>query len=80
MKRVTFFGGHVRGRMAAGHLAIILEDFGRDLQRAGYLRSPSQEDLRTAEHFGFWLGRHHRPPQQITAEMMERFVRLHLPR
>ena len=79
MKRVTFFGAYVRRRMAANHLGIILEDFANDLQRAGYLRCTIQEYLRAAEHFGLWLGRCNLPPQQITAEVMDRFVRRHLP-
>ena len=79
MKRVTFFGAYVRRRMAANHLGIILEDFANDLQRAGYLRCTIQEYLRAAEHFGLWLGRYDLPAQQITAEVMDRFVRRHLP-
>jgi len=80
MKRVACFGTYVRRRMAANHLGIILEDFARDLQSAGYLRCSIQEYLRVAEHFGFWLGRRHLPPQQITPGIVDRFVRLHLPR
>ena len=79
MKRVTFFGAYVRRRMAANHLGIILEDFSNDLQRAGYLRCTIQEYLRAAEHFGLWLGRCNLTPQRITAEVMDRFVRRHLP-
>ena len=80
MKRVTFLGAHVRRRMAANHLGIILDDFARDLEGAGYLRCTIQEYLRVAEHFARWLARCHLTPQRITAEVVERFVRLHLPR
>jgi len=63
--------------MAANHLGLILGDFASDLQSAGYLRSTIQEYLRVAEHFGFWLGRRHLTPQQITPRVMDCFVRLH---
>jgi hypothetical protein len=63
--------------MAANHLGIILGDFAGDLQSAGYSRSTIQDYLRVAEHFGFWLGRRHLTPRQITAGVMDRFVRLH---
>src|SRR5216683_1841756 len=77
MKRVGLFSTYVRRRMAANHLGIILGEFARELQSAGYLRSTIQEYLRVAEHFGFWLGRRHLTPRQITAGVMDRFVRLH---
>src|SRR5258708_2777080 len=76
MKRVGFFSSNVRRRMAANHLGIILGDFAGDLQSAGYLRT-IQEYLRVAEHFGFWLGRRHLTPRQITPEVVDTFVRLH---
>jgi site-specific recombinase XerD len=66
--------------MAASHLGIILEDFAHDLENAGYLRSTIQDYLRVAEHFSFWLARRHLSVRQITAELTNRFVRLHLPR
>ena len=77
MKRVGLFSSNVRQRMAANHLGIILEDFAGDLQSAKYSRSTIQEYLRVAEHFGFWLGRRHLTPQQITPGVMDCFVRLH---
>ena len=77
MKRVRLFSTYVRRRMAANHLGIILGEFPRDLQSAGYLRSTIQEYLRVAEHFGFWQGRRHLTLRQITAGVMDRFVRLH---
>ena len=80
MKRVELFSAFVRCRMAASHLGIILEDFARDLENAGYLRSTIQDYLRVAEHFSFWLARRHLSVRQITAELTNRFVRLHLPR
>lgn len=80
MKRVNLFSAYVRRRMAASHLGIILEDFARDLEKAGYLLSTIREYLRVAEHFSFWLARHHLSERQITAELINRFVRLHLPR
>ena len=49
MKRVELFSAFVRCRMAASHLGIILEDFARDLENAGYLRSTIQDYLRVAD-------------------------------
>ena len=80
MKSVGIFSAQVQRRMAANPLRIILEDFASDLESAGYLRSTIQEYLRVAEHFASWLARRHLSPPQITAEVVERFVRLHLPR
>jgi site-specific recombinase XerD len=80
MKRVDLFSAFVRRRLAASHLGIILEDFARDLEKAGYLRSTIQDYLRVAEHFSFWLARRHVSVRQITAELTNRFVRQHLSR
>ena len=80
MKRVALFSAHVQRRMAANHLGIILEDFARDLDSAGYSRCTIREYLRVAEHFADWWGRCHRSAQAITAVGMERFVSRHLPR
>ena len=80
MKQTALLCPHVRRRMGASHLGIILEDFARDLEGAGYGPSTIQGYLRVAEHFGHWLGRRRLLPQQITPELMERFVRRHLPR
>lgn len=80
MKRVELFSAFVRCRMAASHLGIILEDFARDLEKAGYLSSTIRDYLRVAEHFSFWLARRHLSVRQITAKLTNRFVRLHLPR
>ena len=80
MKPVVLFSAEVRRRMAANYLGIILEDFARDLQSAGYLPGTIQGYLRVVEHFGCWLKRRHLSPQQITAEVMEHFERRHLPR
>ena len=66
--------------MAANHLGIILDEFACNLQSAGYLRCNVQKYLRIAEHFGHWLGGCHLQPQQITPEVIDRFVSLHLPR
>ena len=78
MKQAALLWPHVRRRMAASHLGIILEDFARDLEGAGYLPCTIQGYLRVAEHFGHWLGRRQLLPPQITTEVMERFVRRHL--
>ena len=80
MKRVDLFSAYVRRRMAASHLSIILEDFARDLEKAGYFRSTIREYLRVAEHFSYWLVRRHLSATEMTAELVHRFVRLHLPR
>ena len=80
MKRVALFCTYVRRRMTANHLGIILEDFARDLDSAGYWRSTIQEYLRVAEHFAGWWGRCRRSAHQITAVGMERFLSRHLPR
>lgn len=80
MKPVAIFSSYVQRRMGANPLGIILEDFARDLQSAGDLRCTIQEYLRIAEHFASWLERCHLSPQQISAEVMEQFVRRHLPR
>jgi len=80
MKRVALFSAYVRCRMAASHLGIILEDFVGDLEKAGYLDSSIREYLRVSEHFSLWLARHGLSARQITAELINRFVRLHLPR
>lgn len=66
--------------MAVNHLGIILDEFARDLEDAGYLRCNIQKTLRIAEHFGRWLGRRHLQPRQITQEVVDEFVCLHLPR
>jgi hypothetical protein len=57
IKRVALFCAHVRRRIAANHLGIILEDFARDLHHAGYSRSTIREYLRGAAHFADWWGR-----------------------
>ena len=80
MKRVASFSAQVQRRTTANHLDIILEDFAHDLQRAGYLRFTIKGYLRVAKHFAYWLKRRHVSPQQITAGVMERFVRRHLSR
>jgi integrase/recombinase XerD len=80
MKRLALFSRSVQRRMAANHLGIILDEFARDLEDAGYLRRNIQKALRIAEHFGRWLGRGRVRPQQITPDVVDRFVRLHLPR
>lgn len=80
MKRVALFSSCVRCRMAASHLGIILEDFAHDLEKAGYLGSSIREYLRVAEHCSLWLARRHLGARRITAELIGRFVRLHLPR
>src|SRR5688572_4142586 len=80
MKRVALFSAYVRRRIAASHLGIILEDFARDLEKAGYFGNTVREYLRVAEHFSLWLARHHLGARQITAELINRFLRLHLPR
>jgi len=79
MKRVAIFSPHVQRRMAANHLNIILDAFARDLENAGYLRCNIQKQIRIAEHFGRWLGQRRLQPRQITREVIDRFVRLHLP-
>lgn len=80
MNRVTYFSAHVQRRMAANHLGIILDDFGRDLGAAGYSRSTIQKQTRIVEHFGSWLGRRRVRAQQVTRKLIDDFVRLHLPR
>jgi integrase/recombinase XerD len=80
MKRVVLFSAYVRRRIAASHLGIILEDFARDLEKAGYFGGTIREYLRVAEHFSLWLERRHLGARQITTELIGRFVRLHLPR
>lgn len=80
MKRIALFSAYVRHRIAASHLGIILEDFARDLETAGYFGSTIREYLRVAEHFSLWLARRHLGARQITTELIGRFVRLHLPR
>ena len=80
MKRVDLFSAYVRHRMAASHLGIILEDFACDLKKAGYLRCTIQEYLRVAEHFSRWLSRHQLNAREISGELIQRFIRAHLPR
>ena len=80
MKRIAFFSSYVQRRMAASHLGIILEDFAHDLEGAGYLRGTTQGYLRDVEHFAHWLEGCRLSPRQITAQVMERFVCVHLPR
>lgn len=80
MKPVVLFSAYVRRRMAANHLGIILEDFARDLQGAGYSHHTIQGYLRIVEHFGSWLEHRHVVGQEITAELIDRFVDRHLPR
>ena len=80
MKRIALFSAYVGRRIAASHLGIILEDFARDLEKAGYFVSTIREYLRVAEHFSLWLERRHVGARQITTELIGRFVRVHLPR
>ena len=80
MKRVDLFESQIRRRMAANHLGIILDEFSRDLESAGYLRCNIQKYLRIAEHFGNWLKRRHLPPEKITSKVIDQFVHRHLPR
>ncbi|MCC7375680.1 MAG: tyrosine-type recombinase/integrase [Verrucomicrobiales bacterium] len=80
MIQQLFLRPFVRRRMAASHLGIILEHFALDLQARGYAVSTVQFYVQVAEHFSRWLGGRRLTVREIDEQVVDKFVREHLPR
>ena len=69
-----------RRRMAANHLAIILEPFACDLHVRGHTHNSIHMYVQAVEHFGRWLGTERIALRRIGDQHIEAFLERHLPR
>ena len=70
----------VRRRMAANHLAIILDPFAVELEQRGYAPSGIRHHVLVAEHFGQWLRQQQVSLRGLSTFHVDQFLRAHLPR
>jgi integrase/recombinase XerD len=76
-----FRGAHHAQRLRANPLGALFDPFAAFLVRRGHAATLVRQFIRTAEHFGYWLGTQHAVvnADEVTKASARRFLEEHLP-